>query len=81
MRYSDVIFMATVYMKAAGEVKTLDMFYHTLQSEPDRAYYGYVWMCLALFRIWYVFISLDHVLRANESSAIDILMVTDELFR
>ena len=31
---------ATGYTKAASEVKTLDTFYHTLQNEPDRAYYG-----------------------------------------
>ncbi|XP_065891097.1 protein pelota homolog isoform X1 [Dysidea avara] len=50
--------------KAASEVKALDSFYHTLQNEPDRAYYG-----------------LGHVQRANDSNAIDVLMLTDELFR
>jgi len=27
--------------KAAGEVRALDTFYAMLQSEPDRAFYGY----------------------------------------
>ena len=26
--------------KAAGEVRALDAFYHMLQNEPDRAFYG-----------------------------------------
>ena len=28
--------------QAAGEVKALDTFFTMLQTEPDRAYYGYV---------------------------------------
>lgn len=51
-----------------------------LQHEPDRAYYGLV---NVVHYLEYVtcFISLDHVTRANESNAIDVLMLTDELFR
>lgn len=72
---------ATGYTKAASEVKALDTFYHTLQNEPDRAYYG-LDKCWALFRLYQsIFIRLDHVLRANDSNAIDVLMLTDELFR
>lgn len=28
--------------KASGEVKALDDFYQMLQSDPDRAFYGWV---------------------------------------
>jgi len=50
--------------KAAGEVKCLESFFETLQSEPDKAFYG-----------------LAHVEKANESQAIETLLICDSLFR
>jgi len=50
--------------KAASEIKSLDLFYSTLMSEPSKAFYG-----------------LDHVRKANESQAIDTLLISDKLFR
>jgi len=50
--------------KAFGEVKALEAFHEMLNTDPDRAYYGY-----------------EHVRLANESKAVDTLLVTDGLFR
>ena len=71
---------ATGYTKAASEVKALDTFYHTLQNEPDHANYGLGW-CWALIGMYWIIYRLDHVLQANDSNAIDVLMLTDELFQ
>eukprot|EP00128_Syssomonas_multiformis_P013365 Colp12_sorted_trinity150504_noHs@16312 len=49
---------------AAGEVRSLERFYQMLNSQPDRAYYGY-----------------NHVAKAAENGAVEVLMITDELFR
>jgi protein pelota len=56
--------------KAAGEVKALESFYSMLQHEPNRACYG-----------WFIFLRIKHIEKANEANAIELLMVTDELFR
>jgi protein pelota len=50
--------------KAAQEVKALEVFFNTLNINPDKAFYGFQ----------------DCVI-ANEHKAIDVLMITDELFR
>ncbi|CAG2172412.1 unnamed protein product [Oppiella nova] len=50
--------------KAASEVKALQSFYTTLQTEPCKAFYG-----------------IKHVERANECQAIDLLLISDKLFR
>ncbi|KAK9873137.1 hypothetical protein WA026_021372 [Henosepilachna vigintioctopunctata] len=50
--------------KAAGEVKALETFYTTLQTEPSRAFYG-----------------KKHIEKANEAQAIEILLLSDKLFR
>eukprot|EP01083_Nonionella_stella_P095059 266793_1 len=50
--------------KAAREVKLLDSFLHLMNTDPDRAFYGF-----------------DHVRKANDASAIETLLVTDDLFR
>ena len=76
-----LVVMVTDVYQAASEVKALDTFYHTLQNEPDRAYYGLVHAVHYLEILYYIYTSLDHVLRANDSNAIDVLMLTDELFR
>ncbi|XP_055388176.1 protein pelota [Condylostylus longicornis] len=50
--------------KAAGEVKSLENFYTTLQCEPAKAFYG-----------------KKHVMAAAEASAIETLLISDNLFR
>uniref|UniRef100_A0A6S8X182 Protein pelota homolog n=1 Tax=Chaetoceros debilis TaxID=122233 RepID=A0A6S8X182_9STRA len=50
--------------KVAKEVKELDRFMRLIDTDPDKAYYGY-----------------NHVSKANEEFAIEVLMVTDDLFR
>ncbi|XP_066595606.1 protein pelota [Prorops nasuta] len=50
--------------KAAGEVRALEAFYHVLQTDPARAFYG-----------------KRHVEKANESQAIETLLISDKLFR
>ncbi|XP_046686902.1 protein pelota-like [Homalodisca vitripennis] len=50
--------------KALGEVKALETFYTTLQTEPAKAFYG-----------------VKHVEAANESQAIETLLISDNLFR
>ena len=50
--------------KAASEVKALESFYHLLNTDPSKAFYG-----------------VKHVEKANEFQAIDILLISDKLFR
>jgi len=50
--------------KAAGEVRALEAFYATLQTEPDKAFYG-----------------LKQVEKANEAQGIQVLLISDALFR
>jgi protein pelota len=50
--------------KVAKEVSVLNQFMRMIDTDPDRAYYGY-----------------GHVSKAQESLAIDSLLVTDSLFR
>jgi len=50
--------------KATIEVRALEAFYALLQTEPNRAFYGF-----------------KHVMKANESQAIDTLLISDNLFR
>ena len=52
-----------------------------LQNEPDRAYYGFVKKLYYSLCYNFFLIRLAHVERANELNAIEMLMVTDELFR
>lgn len=42
--------------KAAGEVKALDDFYTMLQTDPDRAYYGYISYLLIGLQVHCLFI-------------------------
>lgn len=64
--------------KAANEVKALDSFYIMLQNEPNRAFYGYK---LPANDIINFILRFKDVERANESNAIEMLLITDELFR
>lgn len=63
--FSDPAIMAQMTeTKVAKEVDMINKFMKTMDSDPDRAYYGYA-----------------HVAKAQESLAIDALLVTDSLFR
>ena len=64
--------------KAANEVKALDSFYVMLQNEPNRAFYGYNSLENNIINF---ILRFKDVERANESNAIEMLLITDELFR
>jgi protein pelota len=63
--FADPVVMAKMEdTKVAREVVVLQQFMRMIDTDPDRAYYGY-----------------GHVSKAQESLAIDSLLVSDQLFR
>lgn len=65
-----------------NEVKTLDRFFEMLDQNPDRFFAFFFEPLFSLTRfVCSAFYGFKHVNLANENSAIEILLITDELFR